>query len=294
MPCSIVQTVRFFVAGMLLVISAIALAQPATIGTVGKHPINNVLLQSIQQTYPDFSFVYDTTMLKAQLQKSYILHTYLANRASAEINKDDSLWIRIQEAQQMIASKMAGEYLYNQYLNKVTVTDKEVKAFYEAEKSRFTSYARVSYIYAYMNDTLPATLKRVREVISANKQLTPQQLASSKSTEGNFSVSYEGEHEINPYSPLQYDLMRFVKPGTWLGPLQPANSTGFVMYYILTASPETTIPFEQVKEECAAQALAAKRADVSQKLQQLANDSLPIHLNPIFFSGGAKGSYELK
>ncbi|MFN8299701.1 MAG: peptidylprolyl isomerase [Chitinophagales bacterium] len=280
--------------GALLCSGAAGFAQAASIGSIGKRTIDNTLLQSIQQVYPDFSFVFDTTALKAQLQKSYVLNSYLAGKAKTEIGKEDSLWLKIQEAQQLIAAKIAGEYLYNLYLSKVTVTESEIKAYYETEKQRFTTYARVSYIYAYMNDTMPATLKRVREVINGNKQLSAQQLANSKSTEANFSVSYEAEHEINPYSPMQYELMRFARPATWIGPVQPVNSTGYLIYYILSAKPESIMPFEQVKEDCAAQALAAKRAMLTQKLHQAANDSLPVHLNAAFFDNNSKGGYEVK
>lgn len=285
---------RWILLGIMLGSVISDFAQSGSIGTIGNRTIDNALLQSIQQVYPDFSFVFDTTALKAQLQKSYVLNSYLADKAKTEISKEDSLWLKIQEVQQLIAAKIAGEYLYNLYLNKVAVTESEIRSYYETEKQRFTTYARVSYIYAYMNDTMPATLKRVREVINGNKQLSAQQLANSKSTEANFSVSYEAEHEINPYSPMQYELMRYARPATWIGPVQPVNSVGYLIYYILSAKPESIMPFEQVKEDCVAQALAAKRARLSQTLQQAANDSLAFQLNPAFFNNSAKGSYEIK
>ena len=251
-------------------------------GTVGDVPIDDFFLRTLQFVHPEFSFTPDSAAFVRKLQKFYIYELAFADEArKVGLDKDPEVKAALERIKMLIENAyLAKEYSKYMASQKLTVSDKEARAFYENNINQFTEPGIYSYLWAILHDTTEANIEAVREKLITYVKLGTALDEFKMGSPGTYSMAFEREQTIRPGDPL-YEKVHDSQPGEVIGPF---NSEGqMMMIVVVERTPEKVIPFSEVKEVCRQNVRAKKLAVAMDKIRKNAMKKYPISFSPRYF-----------
>ena len=256
-----------------------------TYGTVGDVPMDDFFLQTLQFVHPEFSFTPDSVAFVSKLQKAYIYDLAFADEArKVGLDKDPEVKAALERIKMLIENAyLAQEYRKYMASQKVTVSDKEARAFYENNISQFTEPGVYSYLWATIHDTSKANIKVVREKLKTYSKLGTALDEFKMGSPGTYSMVFERGQTIRPGNPL-YERIRDAELEEIVGPFDSEGQ--LMMIVVVERTPEKIIPFSEVKEICRQNVVAEKVNAAMDRIRKDAMKEYPISFSPQYFRMG--------
>lgn len=245
------------------------------LGTVGKKPINNALLQNITNVYPHLQYSEDTAMVRNYVSKYYAKQLIMADSVK-KLPAYDSLKPIIEDLRKMVEAKVLAEYYQNQLLDKAcTPTEKEINDYYNQNKDRYKTIPVYSFFQAYTDSEDKAVVDDIKTNMQALYKQAPEQYGTSKKTAAKYTLNFENKLMMMPAYSL-YDPLKNSKPGQIAGPFVLAGRKEKVYLLVTYAEPEVIKPLSEVKVDIINALRISKREALEKALMDKANSEYPI------------------
>lgn len=157
--------------------------------------------------------------------------------------------------------------------------EKEVKKYYEVNKSTFTN----PYLYSFYQSWVP--IQSLKDTVGVKQELK-KRLNQFKSGEKNFDKIRIGESGLNFESELEisknWDIFPLLNTGKELNVIGPLKLKHSYVYAVITEKKGGEIkPFEEVRQKCITEIQNKKQQQEQAKLQKKLEQILIIHsVNP--------------
>lgn len=277
---------RYIHTKMLLVISSIFFclclsAQSSPIyGTAGTDTIDQALISRMQFISPDFSFNSSMEAFTLLLVKHYSLVKAKSDAMRASGASSDPA---VQATLRAIRQQAEDKYLASLYDKKqsdsvYTVTDAEVTKYYNDHLGLFTGPDVYSYWLAYVSDTMAHPISAVKKQLKAYAEQHKEEFRTGD--KGDLYFVFEKDRVIGK-DDYYFTFLSRLKDGEYA--LLPNGGKNVVMMMRYHLAAGTPAPLSQVRDQCRAALVNAKRMQATEDFADSAIAKYPIHLKPEAF-----------
>ena len=185
--------------------------------------------------------------------------------------QQEALGLGLDQGDEIIRQRLRAkmEFLLNSMTPPFEPGEKDIKAFYDANKESFATPARISFIQIFTGKQ--STDAEIKESIAQlNAGTKPQQVKSKKTMARSLKLASIDVVD-GTFGPGVFSQLMKLEQGTWVGPVQ--SSYGLHVFYITEKNPGTIFPYTEARKTVLdemlqihrAKATASSKAEIMQK-----------------------------